>query len=153
MSGKTTTLRAAYDYSQNNKMQCKFLDLSRDEEDVQEFKENNGSKSYFFVDNAQLLNSNRKWLSLLMTESINCCFAFSPNILTENGNSCLSSRIAILGRIFYFTPYTSSELEQVTMPVDQCPLCLPGIVKKLDNNLHLGQVHIIAEYVQHYYTD
>jgi hypothetical protein len=27
-----------------------------------------------------------------------------------------------------------------------------GIVKKLDNNLHLGQVRIIGEYVQHILT-
>ena len=95
-AGKTTTLIAAYRYCLDKGMQCKYMDLAESLD-----SSNMTDRTYFFVDNAQLLNSKGECISLLRKRALVICFAYSCNINTSNGNSLVNSRIQVLGRRFF----------------------------------------------------
>ena len=82
------------------------------------------------VDNAQLLNSKGEYIFLFHEHALVICFAYSFNIDTANGNSIMNSRMPALGRRFCFTPFTTSEISELQIDLeDNFPLPLPGIVQ------------------------
>ena len=151
-SGKSTTLAAAYFYCRDEcGMPCKLLDLKGERPDYEIH-----TKTFFFVDNAQMLKHDHRVTSLLKGYAACVCFAYSSTVMSQIGLSTYNTAMAMTGKTFYLAPFTEEELAKFKTifsdkHVPELKLPLPGLAAMAmlepgNTQLHLFQFihHIIA---------